>query len=79
MGALTVLISLAVVVGLTVAGFIFMPKGPDILVWRTSLVISAISCWLMWAITYIAQLNPLISPERTFGHMPGSAEGDGGH
>ncbi|KAH6561166.1 hypothetical protein BASA50_005297 [Batrachochytrium salamandrivorans] len=76
MGVLVVLISLAVVAGLTIGGYVFMPKGPDILVWRTCLVISSISCWLMWAITYIAQLNPLISPERSFGHMPA---GSGGH
>lgn len=33
--------------------------------WRSSLIIAFISCYLMWAITFLAQLNPLIAPKRS--------------
>ncbi|KAI8922789.1 ATP synthase subunit H-domain-containing protein [Entophlyctis helioformis] len=77
MAFLTVVISFIVFALATAAGFVYMPKGPDILVWRTCLVLSVVSCWIMWAVTYMAQLNPLIKPERTFGHLP--SNGSGGH
>ncbi|RDI86972.1 hypothetical protein Vi05172_g3205 [Venturia inaequalis] len=31
-------------------------------VWRSSLILSAWSCFLMWAITFLAQWHPLITP-----------------
>src|SRR4051812_24823711 len=33
--------------------------------WRSSLILTFISCYLMWAITFLAQLNPLIEPRRS--------------
>lgn len=33
--------------------------------WRSSLIIAFISCYLMWAITFLAQLHPLIVPKRS--------------
>lgn len=33
--------------------------------WRSSLILSIVSCFLMWAITFLAQLNPLIVPKRS--------------
>lgn len=30
---------------------------------RVSIVLTAISCWLFWFVTYLAQMNPLIGPE----------------
>ncbi|KAG5927617.1 H(+)-transporting V0 sector ATPase subunit e [Claviceps africana] len=32
--------------------------------WRSSLILSIVSCYLMWAITFLAQLHPLIAPKR---------------
>lgn len=32
--------------------------------WRSSLIIAFISCYLMWFITFMAQLHPLIAPRR---------------
>lgn len=32
--------------------------------WRSSLLLAIISCYLMWAITFLAQLHPLIAPRR---------------
>jgi V-type H+-transporting ATPase subunit e len=31
--------------------------------WRSSLIIAFIACYLMWFITFMAQLNPLIAPK----------------
>eukprot|EP00842_Homolaphlyctis_polyrhiza_P001262 jgi/Hompol1/2136/HPOL_002081-RA len=62
MPASTLLISFLFFAAATTAGYIYMPKGPDIL----------------WAITYMAQLHPLIQPERTFGHLPTTSPGGGG-
>lgn len=33
--------------------------------WRSSLILSFVSCYLMWAITFLAQLHPLIEPRRS--------------
>ena len=32
--------------------------------WRSSIILSIASCFLMWAITFLAQLNPIIHPRR---------------
>ncbi len=33
--------------------------------WRSSIILSIVSCYLMWAITFLAQLHPLIEPRRS--------------
>lgn len=33
--------------------------------WRSSLILAFVSCYLMWAITFLSQLNPLIEPRRS--------------
>lgn len=33
--------------------------------WRSSLILSIVSCYLMWAITLLSQLHPLIEPKRS--------------
>ncbi|KAJ5444612.1 uncharacterized protein N7458_008484 [Penicillium daleae] len=33
-------------------------------VWRSTLILSFVSCYLMWAIVFMAQLHPLIAPKR---------------
>ena len=33
--------------------------------WRSSLILSFVSCYAMWAITLLAQLHPLIEPRRS--------------
>lgn len=37
---------------------------PNNSIWRSTLVLSAAAMYLMWAITFLAQLHPLISPVR---------------
>ncbi|KAF2002287.1 hypothetical protein P154DRAFT_521106 [Amniculicola lignicola CBS 123094] len=67
------LIVLAIVVG---AAWFLSPKGENQTIWRSTLILSAVSMYLMWAITFIAQLHPLISPInlkiRVEGHAGGS-------
>lgn len=33
--------------------------------WRSSLILAFVCCYLMWAITFLAQLHPLIEPKRS--------------
>ncbi|TPX56231.1 hypothetical protein PhCBS80983_g04693 [Powellomyces hirtus] len=54
--------------------FWFIPKSQDQILYRTALSLTLVCTWTMWAVTYLAQMNPLIVPERSFGHNP-----TGGH
>ncbi|KAL1738105.1 ATP synthase subunit H-domain-containing protein [Schizophyllum fasciatum] len=51
---------LAIVAALMVCAALFTPKGPQQVVVRTSIMLALASCYLMWMITYMAQLHPLI-------------------
>ncbi|KAG2205264.1 ATP synthase subunit H-domain-containing protein [Mucor mucedo] len=51
----------AIVCGLT---YVLTPKGNDQTVIRTVIIMSIVCCYLMWAITYLAQLHPLIFPKK---------------
>ncbi|KAJ1772834.1 H(+)-transporting V0 sector ATPase subunit e [Coemansia sp. RSA 487] len=52
------------IVGICV-GVMFAFKGmSDPTLWRTCTILSLSCCYLMWAITYIAQLHPIIVPKR---------------
>ncbi|KAJ5243246.1 uncharacterized protein N7469_001573 [Penicillium citrinum] len=58
-------IGLIFVVAASVAGWFLSPKNESRTVWRATIILSVISCYLMWAIVFLAQLNPLISPKRS--------------
>ncbi|EME79700.1 uncharacterized protein MYCFIDRAFT_37797, partial [Pseudocercospora fijiensis CIRAD86] len=60
----SILISIIVVLAVAAGAWFFSPKGENQTVWRSTIILSAASCWLMWAITFLAQWHPLISPER---------------
>ncbi|KAI8607317.1 ATP synthase subunit H-domain-containing protein [Chytriomyces sp. MP71] len=66
MGLLTIFISFLVYAGIGAVGFSLVPRGEDQFVYRTAVALTFTSTWLMWAITYLAQLNPLVVPERTW-------------
>ncbi|KAJ3472397.1 hypothetical protein NLG97_g11021 [Lecanicillium saksenae] len=40
------------------------PLSSSLRLWRSSLILAIVSCYLMWAITFLAQLHPLIRPKR---------------
>ncbi|OAX42179.1 hypothetical protein K503DRAFT_734165 [Rhizopogon vinicolor AM-OR11-026] len=59
---LPVIFILVIVLGLMACGFLFVPKGPNQTTIRTAIMLTLASCYLMWMITYMAQLHPLITP-----------------
>ncbi|KAI1170468.1 NAD binding domain of 6-phosphogluconate dehydrogenase-domain-containing protein [Nemania sp. FL0916] len=61
----SVFIGLVVVAALCVGAWFLSPKGENQTTWRSSLIIAFISCYLMWFVTFMAQLHPLIEPRRT--------------
>ncbi|CEL01456.1 ATPase, V0 complex, subunit E1/e2 [Aspergillus pseudodeflectus] len=61
----SLLIGLIVVVAAGVAAWLFSPKGENQTVWRSTIILSLASCYLMWAITFLAQWHPLIAPRRS--------------
>ncbi|KAH6688066.1 putative vacuolar ATP synthase subunit E [Plectosphaerella plurivora] len=60
----SIFIGLVIIVGLCVAAYFLSPKGENQIIWRSSLILAIVSCYLMWAITFLAQLHPLIEPRR---------------
>ncbi|KAJ5172796.1 V-type proton ATPase subunit e [Penicillium capsulatum] len=60
----SLIIGLIVVVAASLAAWFFSPKGENLTVWRSTLILSFISCFLMWAIVFLAQWHPLIAPKR---------------
>ncbi|CAB0002121.1 unnamed protein product [Nesidiocoris tenuis] len=42
---------------------IFLPKRPNRGVFQLALILTAVTCWLFWLITYMTQMNPLIGPK----------------
>ncbi|KAI8713232.1 hypothetical protein NCS52_01266900 [Fusarium sp. LHS14.1] len=60
-----VFIGLVVIAALCIASWFLAPKGENQVLWRSSLILAIVSCYLMWAITFMAQLHPLIAPRRT--------------
>ncbi|KAF4512995.1 hypothetical protein G6O67_000318 [Ophiocordyceps sinensis] len=61
----SIYIGLVVIAGLCTASWFLVPKGANQVLWRSSLILSIVSCYLMWAITFLAQLHPLIVPRRS--------------
>ncbi|KAL3418340.1 ATP synthase subunit H [Phlyctema vagabunda] len=59
-----IFIGLLVVVIASIAAWFLAPKGETQTTWRSSLILSFASCYIMWAITFLAQLHPLIVPRR---------------
>lgn len=60
----TVLVVLLLTVALSVLAWNFAPKE-NRTVFRSSVILGLVMCYLMWAITYLAQLHPLEAPRRS--------------
>ncbi|KAK8207524.1 ATP synthase subunit H-domain-containing protein [Phyllosticta capitalensis] len=61
----SVIIGLVIIVAFSGVSWFASPKGENQTVWRSTLILSAWSCYLMWAITFLAQWHPLINPRRS--------------
>ncbi|KJA16509.1 hypothetical protein HYPSUDRAFT_147658 [Hypholoma sublateritium FD-334 SS-4] len=55
-----VLFMLVVTAALMTVAALFTPKGPQQVTIRTSLMLALAACHLMWMVTYMAQLHPLV-------------------
>ncbi|KAK7690755.1 hypothetical protein QCA50_005854 [Cerrena zonata] len=64
--SLPVVFVLVIVLGLMLGAWLFTPKGPQQTLVRTSVMLALSACYLMWMVTYLAQLHPLERPKRTF-------------
>ncbi|KAJ7928788.1 ATPase, V0 complex, subunit E1/e2, partial [Mycena leptocephala] len=51
---------LAIVAALMTCAALFTPKGPQQVVYRTAIMLTLAACYLMWMVTYLAQLHPLL-------------------
>ncbi|KAF7504050.1 hypothetical protein GJ744_002879 [Endocarpon pusillum] len=60
----SIIIGLVFVVLASLVAWFFSPKGENNTVWRSTLILSFASCYIMWAITFLAQWHPLIEPYR---------------
>ncbi|KAI6002966.1 ATPase, V0 complex, subunit E1/e2 [Pisolithus albus] len=56
---------LIVLLGLEVCTYLLVPKGPQQVTIRTAIMLTFAACYLMWMVTYMAQLHPLIAPYRS--------------
>ncbi|RPB02012.1 hypothetical protein L873DRAFT_1802872 [Choiromyces venosus 120613-1] len=61
----SIFVGLFVVVVLSAVAWMFAPKGENQTIWRSSLILSLAACYIMWAITLMAQLHPLVVPKRS--------------
>ncbi|TKX24699.1 V-type proton ATPase subunit H-like protein [Elsinoe australis] len=61
----SIVIGLICIVAFSAVSWFGSPKGENQTVWRSSLILSAFFCYLMWLITFLAQWHPLIVPERS--------------
>ncbi|OSX58885.1 hypothetical protein POSPLADRAFT_1090653, partial [Postia placenta MAD-698-R-SB12] len=50
---------LAIVLALMACSWFATPKGPQQTLIRTSCMLTLACCYLMWAVTYLAQVFPL--------------------
>jgi len=62
---LSLIIGLIIIVAACIASYFFAPKGENQTIWRSSLILGMSACYIMWAITFLAQWHPLIEPKRT--------------
>ncbi|KAF9450087.1 hypothetical protein P691DRAFT_811225 [Macrolepiota fuliginosa MF-IS2] len=63
MGSLApVLFVFVLAAALVTCSALFVPKGPHQVTIRTALMLTFAATYLMWMVTYMAQLHPLIQP-----------------
>ncbi|KAK6529000.1 H(+)-transporting V0 sector ATPase subunit e [Orbilia ellipsospora] len=58
----SVIVGLAICIVVATAGYFLAPKGENLTVWRSSILLTVACTYIMWALTLLAQLNPLVQP-----------------
>ncbi|EPS42703.1 hypothetical protein H072_3343 [Dactylellina haptotyla CBS 200.50] len=58
----SIIIGLVICLIVAVAGYVLAPKGENLTVWRSSILLTVACTYIMWALTLLAQLNPLVQP-----------------
>ncbi|KAK6361956.1 H(+)-transporting V0 sector ATPase subunit e [Orbilia blumenaviensis] len=58
----SVIVGLVVCAAIAGLGYFFAPKGENQTIWRSSILLTVACTYIMWALTLLAQLNPLIAP-----------------
>ncbi|CCC67259.1 hypothetical protein NCAS_0A07010 [Naumovozyma castellii] len=58
-------VAVFIVVAALSAGFWVVAPKKDQTVWRSTVILSLAMMFLMWAITYLCQLHPLVVPRRS--------------
>ncbi|KAI5807847.1 ATPase, V0 complex, subunit E1/e2 [Peziza echinospora] len=61
----TIFFGLALVIIASVLAYVFAPKGENQTIWRSSLILAFSAMYIMWALTLLAQLHPLVVPHRS--------------
>ncbi|KAL5504283.1 VMA9 [Sanghuangporus vaninii] len=56
---------LVIVLGLMAVTWLATPKGPQQTLIRTAVLLALSCCYLMWMVTYMAQLHPLMGMSTT--------------
>ncbi|ODV66856.1 hypothetical protein HYPBUDRAFT_156998 [Hyphopichia burtonii NRRL Y-1933] len=64
MSGYTVIVVFLITAVLSALAWVAAPKE-NRTVWRSSIILGLSMCYLMWAITYLAQLHPLEAPRRS--------------
>ncbi|EDO18810.1 hypothetical protein Kpol_1028p86 [Vanderwaltozyma polyspora DSM 70294] len=60
----TVVVTFVIVSLASALFWVFAPKQNQT-VWRSTVILSLAMMYLMWAITYLCQLHPLVQPRRS--------------
>lgn len=60
----TVVAAFLIVALVSVVVWVFAPKENQT-VWRSTVILTLAMMFLMWAITYLCQLHPLVAPRRS--------------
>ncbi|KAI5800752.1 ATP synthase subunit H-domain-containing protein [Pyronema domesticum] len=61
----SIFVGFVIVAIASVLAYFFSPKGENQTIWRSSLILAFVAMYLMWALTLLAQLHPLIAPRRS--------------
>ncbi|TCD65695.1 H(+)-transporting V0 sector ATPase subunit e [Steccherinum ochraceum] len=61
------LVILVIVLGLMACSWVFTRKGENQTLIRTALLLTLACCYLMWMVTFLAQVHPLEKPRKALG------------